>query len=246
MIDVNQAFRIRLVICKALQDSQKSEGRATERTADLAVTCKRELLSLLSAWLMGLKSATALTAAEHGEIQSLTRMPLDRWIQLQNEAERLEIDLKDAQGKEKEAEAALQKKTPFGSVTKAFADADSKRHIKVLQDGHAAAQRNREGVARALKQNVGKRQVLAETFFRDCLSQLDKLALTKVLGKEAAVIHGNMVAQTNALWAGHLKQQAKELDEVAKLFDSLRASYKDTSQSQGKTPPAQGNTYDLS
>ena len=154
MIDVNQAFRIRLVICKALQDSQKSEAHATERTADLAVACKRELLSLLSVWLMGLKSTTALTAAERGEIQSLTRMPLDRWLQLQNEAERLEMDLKDVQGKEREAGSSLQKKTPFGSVTKAFADADSKRHIKTLQDGLAAAERSREGVARALKQNV--------------------------------------------------------------------------------------------
>ena len=233
MIDIEQAFRIRRVICQALQQSQKSEGQATERTADLAVACKRDLLNFLSAWLIGLKSASALTAAERGEIQSLTRMPLDRWIQLQNVAEQVEQGLKEAQAKEKEAEAALQKKTPFGSVTKAFADAESKTHISALQNNLAVALRNREAVARTLKQNVEVRQALAETFFRDCLGQPDKLALTKVLGKEVAVIHGNMVAQTNALWTGHVKQQAKELDEVAKLFDSLRASY-------------MGNTYDLS
>lgn len=231
MIDFERTYRARRAICRALQQSQKSESQIAERSGQIAVNGKRELLLLFSEWLLGLNSASAMPETERRELQSLTQMPLEKWVQLQAIAVQIEKDLKEAEGKEKEAIAAFQKKAPFGAATKVFADAESKSQIKTLQNDVAAAQKYHEILSLALKQNVEKRQGLGETFFRDCLAQLDKLAISQAFGKEATLIINRMTTETNAVWVGHLKQQAEELDQIAKLIQTLRVSYNDTAAS---------------
>jgi len=258
MIDFERTYRHRRVISQALQQSQKSESHAAELSAKVAVDCKRDLLIFLSAWLLGLNPANALTGAEREEIQSLTQMPLDRWIQLQANAVQNQKDLTEAGSRGKEA-IALRYKAPFGAVTKVFADAESRRQIKVLQDNVAAAQKHQASVSEAARKNVAERQRLGEMFFRDCLRQPDKLASTQALGKETGLIVNRMTERTNALWVGHRKQQAGELDQIAKLLEDLRDSYKDVPPPRVAPPPriapspqeqsdvqiGQGNSYDF-
>ncbi len=59
------------------------------------------MLLLLSKWLSELKSASDISEAERREMQSLTRMPLGTWVQLQSVALQIAKDLKEAEGKEK-------------------------------------------------------------------------------------------------------------------------------------------------
>ncbi len=165
-------------------------------------------------------------------------MSLEKWIQLQAVAVQMKEDLKSAESKEKEAIAALQQKAPYGAATKLFAGTESKTQIQILQADVTAAQKHRETLAAALRQNVSKRQTLGGTFFQDCLTQLDKLAATQALGKEVTKIVERMKADINAAWTGHQKEQMEEFIQMAGLVDTLRVSYKDmpTALPQQDTP----------
>lgn len=229
MINLKQTFRVRQTLNRTLQHSQQAESRVTERSAEIAIACKRDLLALLSTWLLGIKSATDLSPADRSQMQSLTRSSLDTWLHLQGEAVRLATELKAAEGAEQEAEAALSRKAPFRAVTKAFADSETKAQIKGLQNNLAAAQKWRDDLSAALKQNVALRQGYAEKFLRDCLSRLDSLTLTQALGKQAAGMRDRMVTQVNALWVDHAKQQAEDFGKIANLFGHLHTVYRDAS-----------------
>ena len=244
----------------ALQRSQQLESHAAKQSAEIAFECKRRLLIYLSAWLLALDSANTLTAAEREEVQKLTRVSLVEWIQLQTTAVQTESDLKEAEGKEKEALALLRKKVPVSTLTtltKILAGAEAKTQIHLLQEGVSAARRSRESLSVKLQQNLVKRQAFGEAFFKDCIRQWDKLALTQALGKEAGEILSHMTLKTNAIWVGHQKQQEQELAQVAKLFDELRDSYKNnptspsqkyeavTPQKQSAAHLGQGNSYDF-
>ncbi len=241
MIDFERNYRVRRAISQALQQSQKSESQAAERNKQIVIQCKQEMLLLFSKWLLELNSASAVSEAERQEIQSLTRVSLGTWILLQTTMVQIAKDIKEADGKEKEANAALLKKAPFGTATKMFADTESKMQIRDLQNAVASAQKHRENMGARLKQNAADRRTLSEVFFRDCLKQCDKIAATKAFGKEAGVILSRMSKETNALWVRQTKQHMKELDELASLIATLRESYKDQ-------PPSspEGNAYDLS
>ena len=241
MLDFERNYRIRRAISQALRQSQKSESQAAERNGQIAIQCKREMLFLFSTWLLALNSASAVSEAERQEIQSLTRVPLGTWIQLQTAAAQIAKDLKEAEGKEKEANAALQKKAPFGTATKMFADTESKTQIKGLQNAVASAQKNCENTSARLRQNIVDRRTLGELFFRDCLKHYDKIASTKALGRETKAILSRLSKETNALWVRQTKQHAfEELDQLAALIAALRESYKDQSASL-----PEGNAYDL-
>ena len=241
MLDFERNYRIRRAISQALQQSQKSESQAAERSNQLVIQCKREMLLLFSKWLLELNSASAVSEAERQEIQSLTRVPLRTWVQLQTAAVQTAKDLKEAEGKEKEALAALQKKAPFGTATKMFADTESKMQIKELQNAVASAQKYCENMAARIKQNTADRRVLSEAFFRDCLQHCDKIASTKTLGREAGAILSRLSKETNALWVRQTKQHIEELDQLANLIAALRESY----ETKPASPPG-GNMYDLS
>ncbi len=241
MLDFERNYRIRRAISQALQQSQKSESQAAERSRQIVIQCKREMLLLCSHWLLALNSASAVSEAERQEIQSLTRVSLGMWIQLQTAAVQIAKDLKEAEGKEKEANAALQKKAPFGTATKMFADTESKMQIRDLQNAVASAQKHCDNMSARLKQNAADRQTLGEAFFRGCLKHWDRMASTKAFGREAGAILSRMSKETNALWVRQTKQHTDELDELANLIAALRGSYKDQ-------PPSspEGNSYDLS
>lgn len=192
MIDLERTYRIRRAICRVMQQSQKAESQIAERSKQIAVKGKHDILVLLSAWLLDLKSASAISEAEQTAVQNLTQMSLEKWIRLQAVAMQIEKDLNKAERDEKEAIASLQQKAPYGAATRLLTDAESKSQIKVLQNNVAAAQKYRESLLDALKENVGKRQRLGETFLRDCLSQKDQLASTPVLGIEVKAILSHM------------------------------------------------------
>ena len=238
MLDFERNYRIRRAISQALQQSQKAESQAAERSKQIVIPCKRELLLLFSNWLLTLNSAHAVSEAERQEVQSLTRVSLGMWIQLQIAAVEIAKGVKEAEGKEKEAAAALQRKAPFGTATKMFADTESKMQIKELQNAAVSAQKYRENMEARLRQNVADRQTLGEAFFRDCLKHGDKIASTKAFGREAGAILSRMSKETNALWARQTKQHIEELDHLANLIAALRESYKDESP--------EGNIYDFS
>lgn len=241
MLDFERNYRIRRAISQALQQSQKSESQAAERNKQITIQCKRETLLLLSKWLLELDSASAVSEAERQEIQSLTRVSLGIWIQMQAAMVQIAKGLTEAEGKEKEANAALQKKAPFGTATKMFADTESKMQIKDLQNAVASAQKYCENMRAKLKQNAADRRTLGEAFFQDCLKQCDKIASTKAFGREAEAILSRMSKETNALWVRQTKQHTDELDQLASLIAALRGSYKDK-----PIPSSEGNTYDLS
>lgn len=240
MINFERNYRVRRAISQALQQSQKSESQVAERNGQIVIHCKRDLLFLLSKWLLELNSASPISEAERKEIQSLTRVSLGTWVHLQASAVQIAKDLKEAEAKEKEAIALLNKKAPAGWATKMFADLESKTQIKSLQNDVRAAQRHCENTSAKFKQNVEDRRTLGEVFFRDCLKHCDELASTKALGREAGAILSRMSKETNALWVREVKQQAAELDQLAGFIASLRESYKDRSAS---TP--QGNSYEF-
>lgn len=240
MLDFERNYRIRRAISQALQQSQKSESQAAERSKQIAIQCKREMLFLFSNWLLALNSANAVSEAERQEVQSLTRVSLGVWIQLQTATVQIARDLKEAEGKEKEAFAALQRKAPFGTATKMFADTESKMQIRNLQNALASAQKHCENIGMRLKQNTADRRTLSEAFFRDCLKQCDKIASTKAFGKEAGATLSRMSKETNALWVRQTKQHIEELDQLAGLIAALRGSYNDKPAS-----PREGNSYDL-
>ncbi len=226
MLDFERNYRIRRAITQALQQSQKSESAAAERNKQIAIQCKREMLLLFSNWLLALNSANVVSEAERQEIQSLTRVSLEMWIKLQTAAVQIAKDLKEAEGKEKEANAALQKKAPFGTATKMFADTESKIRIKDLQNVVASAQKHCENTSARLKQNVTDRRTLGELFFRDCMKYCDKIASMKAFGREAGAILSRLSKETNALWVRQTKQHIEELDQLANLIATLRESYK--------------------
>ncbi len=237
MLDFERNHRVRRAISQALQQSQKSESQAAERNRQIAIQCKREMLLLLSKWLLELNSASTISEGERQEIQSLTRVSLATWIQLQTAAVQIATDLNEAASKQKEAIAALQKKTPLGMITKMGADTESKMQIKALENNVAAAHRHCENLEARLRQNVEDRRTLGEVFFRDCLKHCDKLASTKAFGKEAGAILSRMSTETNALWVRQTKHHTEELDQLANLIAGLRESYKDD--------PPQGNSYEF-
>ena len=241
MLDFERNHRIRRAISQALQQSQKLESQAAERNRQIVIQCKRELLLLFSNWLLVLNSASAVSEAERQEIQSLTRVPLGTWIQLQIDAVQIAKDLKEAEGKEKEANAALQKKAPFGTATKMFADTESKMQIRNLQNVVASAQKHSENTHARIKQNIADRRTLGELFFRDCLKHCDKVTSTKAFGREAGAILSRLSKETNALWVRQTKQHLEELDQLANLIAALRESYK----SKPASAP-EDNVYDLS
>ena len=138
--------------------------------------------------------------------------------------------------KKKEANAALQKKAPFGTATKIFADTESKTQIRDLQNAVASAEKHCEKTFARLKQNEADRRTLSELFFRDCLNHCDKIASTKAFEREAGTILNRLSKETNALWVGQTKQHLSELDQLAALIATLRASYEDQ--------PG-GNTYEF-
>ena len=257
MIDFKHTHGLRRTIYQALQQGQKSESHAAERNEQIAVTGKRALLLLLSKWLLELNPASATSEAKFREMQGLTQISLEKWIQFQAAAVQNEKDLSDAEGKFREAENAFKKKAPFGAATKLLAGAESKSQIKILQDSVAATRRHCESLSKAIDVNVKNRQVLGETFFRDCLKQPEKLVTTQALGKEAEVIVSRMIRETNTVWEGHLKQQTEELEQIAEYVENLRRNYKDTRVApfhQYKAPPIQeqsdehseqGNFYDF-
>jgi len=257
MIDFERTHRIRRAINGSLQQSQKSESHAAELCRQLAVNGKRDLLLLLSKWLLELNPVSATSEAEFKEMQSLTQTSLEKWIQLQSAVVQNEKDLRAAAGKLREAEGAFRKKAPAGWVTKMVAGAEAKSQIKILQDNVAAAQRHCEGVSRAIEANEKNKQALGETFLRDCLKQREKLATTRALGKEAGAILDRMTNEINAIWVRHRKQQAEDLDRIAKLIEGLRESYKDlsasstrprkapSSQEQSDAHSGHGNSYDF-
>ena len=181
MLDFERNYRIRRAISQALQQSQKLESQAAERSWQIAIQCKRELLLLFSNWLLALNSASAISEAERQEIQSLTRVSLETWTKLQTAAVQIAKDLKEAEGKEKAANAALQKKAPFGTATKMFADTESKMQIRDLQNAVASAQKHYENTTARLKQNAADRQTLGGLFFRDSLKNYKKLGPQKHL-----------------------------------------------------------------
>lgn len=226
MLDFERNYRIRRAITQALQQSQKSESQAAERSRQIAIQCKREMLLLFSNWLLALNSASAVSEAERQEIQSLTRVSLEMWIKLQTAAVQIAKDFEEAEGKEKEANAALQKKAPFGTATKMFADTESRIQIKGLQNAVASAQKHCENTSARLKQNVADRRTLGELFFRDCLKHCDKIASTKAFGREAGGSLIRLSKETNALWVRQTKQHIEELDQLADLIAALRESYK--------------------
>ena len=241
MLDFERNYRIRRAISQALQQSQKSESQAAERSKQIVIQSKRELLLLFSDWLLKLNSAYAISEAERQEIQSLTRVSLEMWIQLQTAAVQIAKDLKEAEGKEKEAFAALQRKAPFGTATKMFADTESKMQIRNLQNAMASAQKHRENTEARLKQNAADKRTLGEAFFRDCLKQCDKIASTKAFGKEAGAILSRLSKETNALWVRQARHDLEELDQLAGLIAALRESYNDKPASQQES-----NSYELS
>ena len=241
MLNFERNHRFRRAITQALQQSQKSESQAVERSRQIAIQCKREMLLLFSEWLLKLNSAHAVSEAERQEIQNLTRVSLGIWIQLQTAAVQIAKDLKEAEGKEKQAVAALQKKAPFGTATKMFADTESKMQIRDLQNAAASAQKHCENMSARLKQNGADRRTLAEAFFQDCLKQRDKITSTRAFGKEVGVILSRMTQETNALRVRQTKQHTEELNQLANLIAALRESYKDKLAS-----PLEGNLYDLS
>jgi len=200
MLDFERNYRIRRAISQALQQSQKSESQAAERSRQIAIQCKQEMLLLFSKWLLELNSASAVSEAERQEIQSLTRVSLGTWIQIQTTTVQIAKDIKEAEGKEKEANAALLKKAPFGTATKMFAGTESKMQIRDLQNAVASAQKHRENMSARLKQNAADRRTLGDAFFRDCLKQCDKIASTKAFGRETGAILSRMSKETNALW----------------------------------------------
>ena len=239
MIDFERTYRIRRAICRALQQSQKAESQIAERSGQLAIKGKRELLLLLSAWLLDLNSSTGMSEPERTAVQSLTRMSLENWIKLQAEAVQIAKDVKEAEGKEKEAKFALHKMAPLGAFTQLSAGAESRSEIKILQNNAAVAHKHRENLCLALKQNIAKRQSLGETFSRDCLSQLEKLESAPVLGKEVQAIRSQMNNEINRIWEEHRKQQSGELEQIAQFVEHLREGYKDTSES----PPQQRQSH---
>ena len=238
MIDFERNYRVRRAISQALQQSQKSESQSAELSRQFAIQCKREMLLLFSNWLLGLNSASAVSETERQEIQSLTRVPLGTWTQLQAAAIQIAKDIKEAERREREANAALQKKAPFGTATKMFADTESKGQIKDFQNAVVSAQKHCDTMFARLKQNEVDRRTLSEIFFRDCLKQCDKIASTKAFGKEAGAILSRLSKETNALWVRQAKQHIAELDQLAALIATLRESYKD----QSLFLP-EGNTY---
>ena len=226
MLDFERNYRIRRAITQALQQSQKSESQAAERSRQIAIQCKREMLLLFSNWLLALNSASTISEAERQEIQSLTRVSLAMWIKLQTAAVQIAKDFQEAEGKEKEANAALQKKAPFGTATKMFADTESKMQIRDLQNAVASAQKHCENTSARFKQNTADKRTLSELFFRDCLKHCDKIASTKAFGKEAGAILSHLSKETNALWVRQSRQHLEELDQLANLIATLRESYK--------------------
>lgn len=257
MIDFERTHRLRRAICQALQQGQKLESHITERSEQIAVAGKRDLLLLLSNWLLELNPASATSEAKFRELQSLTQASFEGWIHLQAAAVQNEKDLREAEDKLREAEGAFKKKAPFGAATKLLAGAESKSQIRALDSNRETARRHRESLSRAIEVNVKNRQTLAEIFFRDCLKQREKLATTQALGKEAGAILDRMNQETNAIWVGHLKQQTEEIDRVAKHIEGLRECYKDAPvsppqphktsslQEQSEVHLGQGNSYDF-
>ena len=226
MIDFEQTYLHRRAVFRAVQQSQKSESQVAERIGKIAVAGKQELLLLLSAWLLELDPAVPLPEADRAEIRAITQVPLERWQELQGIAARIERDLKDAEAEEKAAQAAFQRQAPFGSANKLFAGGERRVHLQGLQDDASIKQKHRESLAIALRQNIASRQGLGETFLRDCLGQLDRLAATRTFGGAATAIIGRMTRDIAEAWAGHQKQQTEEFAQMAGLVEALRVSYK--------------------
>ena len=230
MIDFEETYLHRRSVYRAVQQSQKSESLIAERIYQFAVLGKRELLLLLSAWLLGLDAVKGFSGVERAEMEQVTSISFDDWIKLQGVAAQLGRDIIEAEARDQESKAALQEKTPYGVATVLFTDAESKTKIRTLQQSVAGTQKHREGLATALRQNEAKRRSLGEAFFRDCLSHLDLLAKTQALGNAVTAIIGRMNYDINAVWLQHQKQQTEEFVQMAELVETLRVSYKDMPQ----------------
>ena len=185
------------------------------------------MLLLLSKWLSELNSASDISEEDRREMQSLTRMSLGTWVQLQAAAVQVAKDLKEAQEKEKEAIAALTKKSAVRHSDEnvcGFGVEDADQGVSEQLMGCSKTLRNLVCEAQAKRRRQAD---FGEVFFRDCLKHCHQLASTKALGREAGAILSRMSKETNALWVRQTKQHTDEIDQLAGLIAGLRESYKD-------------------
>lgn len=230
MLDFKQNYQNRRIILRAVQEGQKSESNVVQAVGERAIHGKRELLLLLSGWLMELKPGTKISSSERNELQALTEVSFDKWIELQKDAEQIMEELNNAEKQVAQASADKKMKAPMGFLSKMAAKDIQKQEIDKLAHVVKSAQLHCDEVKQKLKKIESDRQTLAETFFRDCFSNLKLVMATQALGTEVTEITNRMTIEINNIWGQFQEQQAHNLQEVSDAIDELRRGYTNASE----------------
>ena len=221
-MDFEGKYQNRRTIFRLIQEGLKAESEVVKKIGDRAVFGKKEILLLLSAWLMELKSETSILDAERNEVQSITETSLHKWIELQSEAERITIKLKSAENDFSQEKIILSRKSPIPFISRAVANDTKRKEIDAISDSAKQARSHRDDLKNDLRRNETDRQVLAERFFRDCLQNLGQLAQTQALGAEVTKITSHMTADINTIWVQFQERQSQDLIKISNAIDELK------------------------
>lgn len=210
-------FAARKAIYDTVKSSQSEEHDAIARMGEVSINHKRQLLELLSTWLLSQKQRTVPVSSQN--LLAATSISLQEWCTLQQEADGYVSKIADARKVENEADQAYWAKCPFGAVTELFADNNNSPEMSRLKQDAQAKRSHRESIEASLNANILRRQQIGEQFLRNALQNLDTVCEQDAIGRQAQQIIAQMSTQMQAAWEPCNK---REQQRVTDMIDNLR------------------------
>lgn len=210
-------FAARKAIYDTVQTSQSEEHHVIARMGEVSINHKRQLLELLSTWLLSQRQRTVPTTSQN--LIAATGISLSEWCTLQREANDYTPRIADARSAERAAEQAYWAKCPYGKITEWFGDDANSPEISRLAQDVRAKRSHRESLEASLNANILRRQQIGEQFLRNALQNLDAVCEQDAIGRQAQQIMMQMSTQMKAAWE---PCNRREQQRVADMIDSLR------------------------
>ena len=210
-------FAARKAIYDTVKTSQLEEHHAIARMGEVSIDHKRQLLELLSTWLLSQRQRTVAVSSQN--LLAATGVSLQEWCTLQREADDYATKIAAALGVEKVAEQAYWAKCPLGVVTQVFASNENAPEISRLKNDADAKRSHRQSLESSLKTNVSRREQIGEQFLRNAMQNLDAVCEQDTIGRQAQQVIAQMSAQMKAAWE---PCNNREKQRVADMIDNLR------------------------
>ena len=220
--DAQKAFNQRRQIYLAVQEIQRLEHEVFKRISDSTTKRKRELLEILSAWLLDQKSESP----NHRQVEMLSGCPMRTWLDLQRASVPLQDEVNRCTAEARVAENEYNTAAPLRIVSEWTADGERKTHLQQLAATKNLKIANRDMATRRMDENIEARQVFAKQFLRGCLSELGQLSTTNVFGERARRVVGELATAVADEWRNHVQANSAAVASIENNIQQLRQIYR--------------------